>query len=228
MLARVGILAWWVLWRGVFENAIEPPAVVIGIDPVTGIGKGSGRSQPGVNLGRAVQAAYDAGLLLAGGGHAMAAGLTVKAEMVPELRAFLTDCLAIESQAAVLADELQIDALAAPGPAGRALWEAFQSLAPFGPGAPEPMVAVADVRIEQARSMGGGHVRCQLTTAAGARMRAVAWRCEDTALGRRLLSGGGALHVAGRLKADDWGGRSSVELEIDDAADPRQSENCVK
>ena len=71
----VGIVA------GRLRERYRTPAVVIGIDPVTGIGKGSGRSQPGVNLGRAVQAAYDAGLLLAGGGHAMAAGLTVKAEI---------------------------------------------------------------------------------------------------------------------------------------------------
>jgi single-stranded-DNA-specific exonuclease len=212
----VGIVA------GRLRERYRRPAVVIGLDPVSGIGKGSGRSQPGVNLGRAVQAAYEAGLLLAGGGHAMAAGLTLRADAVPELRAFLSERLADESAQAIADDVLDIDALAAPGAAGRALWESFQALAPFGPGAPEPVTALADVRPEQAKAMRGGHVRCVLIGPAGARIRAVAWRAEDTDLGRRLLAGGGALHVAGRLKPDDWMGREAVELEIEDAADPRQ------
>ena len=218
----VGIVA------GRLRERYRRPAVVIGIDPVTGVGKGSGRSQPGVNLGRAIQAAYDAGLLMAGGGHAMAAGLTVRAENIPELRAFLTDKLGEESAIAVAADVLEIDALAAPGAAGRALWEDFQALAPFGPGAPEPLFALADVRVEQAKAVKGGHVRCTLIDGAGARIRAIAWRAEDADLGRRLLQGGGALHVAGRLKPDDWMGREAVEIEIEDAADPRRrSENFL-
>ncbi len=216
----VGIVA------GRLRERYRRPAVVIGIDPVTGVGKGSGRSQPGVNLGRAIQAAYDAGLLMAGGGHAMAAGLTVRAENIPELRAFLTERLSEESAIAVAGDALEIDALAAPGAAGRALWEDFQALAPFGPGAPEPMFALADVRVEQAKAVKGGHVRCTLVNGAGARIRAIAWRVEDTDLGRRLLQGG-ALHVAGRLKPDDWMGREAVEIEIEDAADPRRSENFL-
>jgi single-stranded-DNA-specific exonuclease len=212
----VGIVA------GRLRERYRRPAVVIGLDPVSGIGKGSGRSQPGVNLGRAVQAAYDAGLLLAGGGHAMAAGLTVRGDAVPELRAFLSERLAGESAQAIADDVLDIDALVSPGPAGRALWESFQALAPFGPGAPEPMTALADVRAEQAKAVRGGHVRCVLIGPTGERLRAIAWRAEDTDLGRRLLAGGGALHVAGRLKPDDWMGREAVELEIEDAADPRQ------
>jgi single-stranded-DNA-specific exonuclease len=215
----VGIVA------GRLRERYRRPAVVIGIDPVSGVGKGSGRSQPGVNLGRAIQAAYDAGVLMAGGGHAKAAGLTVRAESIPELRAFLTERLAEESAVAVAADALEIDALAAPGAAGRALLDEFGQLAPFGPGAPEPMFALADVRAEQAKAVRGGHVRCVLVNGVGARIRAIAWRAEDTDLGRRLLAGGGALHVAGRLKSDDWAGRDAVELEIEDAADPRRSEN---
>ncbi len=200
---------------------------MIGVDPITGIGKGSGRSQPGVNLGRAIQAAYDAGLLLAGGGHAMAAGLTVRADAIPELRTFLSERLKTESALAIAEDALEIDALAAPGVAGRALWEAFQKLAPFGPGAPEPTFALADVRAEQVKMVKGGHVRCTLVDGAGARIRAIAWRAENTELGRRLLAGGGALHVVGRLKPDDWMGRDAVEMELEDAADPRRSENFV-
>ncbi len=211
----VGIVA------GRLRERYRRPAVVIGIDPVTRIGKGSGRSSPGVNLGRAIQAAYDAGLLRAGGGHAMAAGLTIDADAIPELRAFLTERLSQETTEALAADALEIDALAAPGGAGRALWEDFQRLAPFGPGAPEPLFAVANVRAETAQVMRGGHVRCQLIDQSGARLKGMAWRSEDTPLGRRLLAGGGAVHVVGRLKPDDWQGRAGVELEIEDLADPR-------
>ena len=211
----VGIVA------GRLRERYRRPVVVIGLDPVSGIGKGSGRSQPGVNLGRAVQAAFEAGLLLAGGGHAMAAGLTVRAEAVPELRAFLEARLAAESDAAFAADALEIDALIGPGAADRTLLDEFRRLEPFGPGAPEPLFATASVRVAESMAMRGGHVRCVLADGAGARLRAVAWRAGDTELGRRLLARDGALHVAGRLKPDDWQGRNGVQLEIEDAADPR-------
>jgi single-stranded-DNA-specific exonuclease len=85
------------------------------------------------------------------------------------------------------------------------------------------MFALADVRVEQIMGLRGGHIRCQLADADGSKVRAVAWRTAETDLGRRLLAGGGALHVAGRLKADDWNGRQGVELEIEDVADPRMS-----
>ncbi len=198
------------------------PALVIGVDRAANIGKGSGRSQPGVNLGRAVQAAFDEGLLLAGGGHAMAAGLSVRPDTIPELRAFLNERLAAETQAATAEDGLDIDALVTAGGADRGLWRAFQALAPFGPGNPEPMFAAADVRVERPMALRGGHVRVTLTDGSGGRLKAVAWRAEDTEIGRRLLNEVGAVHVAGRLKPDDWQGRESVELEIEDVADPRR------
>jgi single-stranded-DNA-specific exonuclease len=197
------------------------PVVVIGLDREADIGKGSGRSQPGVNLGRAVQDAFDAGMLLAGGGHAMAAGLTLRPSAVPEFRAFLCERLAEEMQIAGADDVLEIDALAAPGPAARPLYDAFQTLTPFGPGNPEPAFAVADVRVERLTPMRGGHIRCALVDARGRSLRAVAWRSADTEIGRRLAAGGGGLHAAGKLKPDDWNGRVGAELEIEDLADPR-------
>lgn len=198
------------------------PALVIGIDRAANIGKGSGRSQTGVNLGRAVQAAFDEGLLLAGGGHAMAAGLSVRPDVIPELRAFLNERLAAEAQVAAAEDCLEIDALVTTGGCDRALYQAFQALAPFGPGNPEPMFAAANVRVERPMALRGGHVRVTLTDSSGGRLKAVAWRAEDTELGRRLLSEAGAIHVAGKLRPDDWQGRESVELEIEDVADPRR------
>jgi single-stranded-DNA-specific exonuclease len=175
-----------------------------------------------VNLGRAVQAAYDAGLLLAGGGHAMAAGLSVRPDTIPELRAFLCERLAAESEIAATEDVIDIDALVTTRAADRTLWQDFQRMAPFGPGNVEPSFALADVRVERPMALRGGHVRVTLTDGSGGRLKAVAWRCEGTPMGQRLLEEGGAIHVAGKLKPDDWQGRQNVELEIEDAADPRR------
>jgi single-stranded-DNA-specific exonuclease len=198
------------------------PVVVIGVDRAADIGRGSGRSQPGVNLGRAVQAAYDEGLLLSGGGHAMAAGLTLRPSAAPEFRAFLCAYLAEEVVGAAAADVVEIDALIAPGDGARTILEAFKVLAPHGPGNPEPAFALANVRAENAMPLRGGHVRCSLVSGAGARLGAVAWRAADSAIGRRLLAGGGSIHVVGKLKTDTWNGREKTEIEIEDIADPRQ------
>jgi single-stranded-DNA-specific exonuclease len=212
----IGIVA------GRLRERYRKPTIVVGIDRAANVGKGSGRSQPGVNLGRAVQAAYDEGLLLAGGGHAMAAGLSVRPDAIPELREFLCERLARETAEAAAADGLEIDAVVTTRACDRALWQDFQRLAPFGPGNPEPLFAAADVRIERPMALRGGHVRCTLVDGSGAKLKAVAWRVEDSDLGRRLLQEGGAIHVAGRLKPDDWQGREGVEFEIEDAADPRR------
>ena len=199
------------------------PVVVIGVDPATGVGKGSGRSQPGVNLGRAVQAAWEQGLLLAGGGHAMAAGLTVAPDGADAVRDFLNDRLAGESQQAAEQDRVEIDALIDAGAATRDLFEAFERMAPFGPGNPEPLFALDGVQARDAQPMNGGHVRCRLVGPDGASVRAVAWRCADLPAGQALLAGQGGLKVAGRLKADDWNGRRGVQMEIEDVADPRMA-----
>ena len=212
----IGIVA------GRLRERYRKPVIVIGVDRAADVGKGSGRSQPGVNLGSAVQAAYEEGLLLAGGGHAMAAGLSVRPDTIPELRAFLCERMAEEAQIAAAEDGLDIDALVTTRGADRGLWTEFQRLAPFGPGNPEPVFAAADVRIERPMALRGGHVRMTLTDGSGGRLKAVAWRCEDTETGRRLLQEGGAVHVVGKLKPDDWQGREGVELEIEDVADPRR------
>jgi single-stranded-DNA-specific exonuclease len=213
----IGIVA------GRLRERYRKPCVVVGIDRAANVGKGSGRSQPGVNLGRAVQAAFDQGLLLAGGGHAMAAGLSVRPELIPDLREFLADFLRSEQAIAAADERVEIDALVSAAGATRALYEDFQRLAPFGPGNPEPVFAVSGVRAEQAMALKGGHVRCFLADGSGGRLRAVAWRAAETPLGERLLAGAGGLSVAGKLKPDDWNGRRGVELEIEDAADPRRA-----
>ncbi|HJV43419.1 single-stranded-DNA-specific exonuclease RecJ [Caulobacter sp.] len=210
----IGIVA------GRLRERYRKPVVVIGVDRAANVGKGSGRSQPGVNLGRAIQAAFEAGLLMAGGGHAMAAGLSIRPEMIPEFRAFLEERLAGEMEAA--GDEVvEIDVLLQPRAASRALHDDFQRLAPFGPGNPEPMFALTQVRPDRVSALKGGHVRLDLVGPTGDRIKAISWRSAETPLGQRLLAGGSALDVVGKLKPDDYMGRNGVQLEIEDAHDPR-------
>ncbi len=211
----VGIVA------GRLRERWRKPVIVIGVDPVTGVGKGSGRSQPGMNLGRAIQAAWEGGVLIAGGGHAMAAGLTMDRARLAELSAFLNDRLAQERIEAVAQDALEIDALIDPSAATRALFESFERLAPFGPANPEPTFALSGVQAREPVAMNGGHVRCRLVGPDGASVRAIAWRCADLATGQALLAGQGGLSVVGRLKGDDWNGRKGVQFEIEDVSDPR-------
>ncbi len=213
----VGIVA------GRLRERWRKPVIVIGVDPVTGIGKGSGRSQPGMNLGRAIQQAWEDGVLIAGGGHAMAAGLTVLANRIDELRAYLNDKLSGEQEAAQALDWVEVDALIDPRAATRELFEAFEQLAPYGPGNPEPLFAMENLQVREPMAINGGHVRCRLVGPDGASVWAIAWRCADLQTGKTLLSGQGGLCVAGRLKADDWNGRRGVQLEIEDVADPRMA-----
>lgn len=213
----VGIVA------GRLRERWRKPVVVIGVDPATGVGKGSGRSQPGVNLGRAVQAAFDEGLLLSGGGHAMAAGLAVAPGGVRAVRVRLNTLLAGECAAAAVLDALEIDALIEPRAATRDLFDQFEQLTPFGPGNPEPVFALSGVQAREPVAMNGGHVRCRLVGPDGVSIRAIAWRVADLPAGRALLNGQGGLDIAGRLKADDWNGRRGVQFEIDDIHDPRRA-----
>jgi single-stranded-DNA-specific exonuclease len=213
----VGVVA------GRLRERWRKPVIVVGIDPVSGVGKGSGRSQPGVNLGRAVQQAYEAGLLLSGGGHAMAAGLTVRGGDIDALTAFLDQALSADQAQAEADDCVEVDALLDVRAANRDLFESFDQLAPFGAGNPEPMFAFAGVTAREPVAMNGGHVRLRLVAPDGASIKAIAWRCADQPSGRALLSGQGGLLVVGRLKADDWNGRRGVQFEIEDLADPRGS-----
>lgn len=211
----VGIVA------GRLRERWRKPVIVIGVDAVVGVGKGSGRSQPGMNLGRAIQSAWRKDLLLAGGGHAMAAGLTVRPDGIDALRDYLNAAMASEQADANALDWVEVDALIDPGAASRALFEDFERLAPFGPANPEPLFALGGVQARDPVQMNGGHVRCRLVGADGASIKAIAWRCADLPMGKALLAGQGGLSVVGRLKADDWNGRKGVQFEIEDIADPR-------
>jgi len=194
------------------------PAVVIGL--ADGIGKGSGRSVPGFDLGRAVIAARQEDLLIQGGGHPMAAGLTVAADRLEALGAFLTERLAREcGPGAPPPPDLSLDGALEVSAVSPGLAARLGQLAPFGRGNPEPRFMLPEVRVWQVRRVGDGHLDCWLADRVGGRVRGIAFRALDRPLGKALLETAGApLHVAGRIKLDHWQGTARVSLQIEDAA----------
>jgi single-stranded-DNA-specific exonuclease len=194
------------------------PALVLAINKTTGHATGSGRSINGVDLGKAVRAASDAGLLIKGGGHAMAAGMTLEVSKLSSLRQFMEDALtaAVEenSTRALLVD----GALTASG-ATLDLIELLDQAGPYGSGNPSPMFVFPAHRIAYADRVGTDHVRCTLVAADGTRLKAIAFRALGTDLGELLLSERQhPIHVAGRLVADEWGAKRVPSLQIEDAS----------
>ncbi|MBI4967443.1 MAG: single-stranded-DNA-specific exonuclease RecJ [Rhodospirillales bacterium] len=205
----VGIVA------GRLKERYARPALVIGIEE--GVGKGSGRSVAGIDLGSAIIAARQAGILDKGGGHAMAAGFTLRAERLPDLRQFLKDRLADQADTG-LVPVLDLDGVLEVGGASLDLIETIERCGPFGAGNDEPRFALSGAQIGKADLVGSGHVRCQLVGSSGARLKAIAFRVADSDLGLALLNSAGApLHLAGTLRADHWQGRKTVQFVIDDA-----------
>lgn len=183
-----------------------------------GEGKGSGRSVPGLDLGSAVIAARQVGLLKAGGGHAMAAGFTVARENLADLSDFLAERLQAQLDGE-LVPLLELDGALDAGGADIDLVETLAQVGPFGSGNPEPRFAIAGARIVKADVVGSGHVRLILSGAGGKRLKAIAFRAADSEMGHALLASAGApFHLAGTLRVDTWQGNSSVQLIVDDAA----------
>ena len=213
----IGIVA------GRLKERYDLPAIVITQD-ADGLGKGSGRSVPGVDLGAAVIAARQAGLLVNGGGHAMAAGLTVEADKIDALESFLRARIAARLAEIAYRPALSIDACLSLAAAQGSLVEALDRIAPFGAGNPEPRFAFAQVKTISADIVGSNHVRAIFGDESGARLRAIAFRALETPLGERLLARSGRpLHVVGRLRADAWRGGDAVQLQVDDVAESGQS-----
>jgi single-stranded-DNA-specific exonuclease len=210
----IGIVA------GRIKEKTGKPAVVIALDRESGQGKGSGRSISGVDLGAAIIGAKDKGLLVAGGGHAMAAGLTIEEARLDELAAWL-DALLAQAVARASAERVvMLDLSLAPGGLTPGLVETLDSAGPFGVGWPAPRVAVGPVRLVRAELVGSDHVRLIASGQDGASFKAIAFRAAETPLGQALLHGaqGRRLWLAGRAKIDDWGSRPQAELHLEDAA----------
>lgn len=204
----------------------QRPACVIAWEKAgdggSGEGTGSLRSVPGVDLGAAVRAAVAAGHLVKGGGHAMAAGLTVKREAFAGLEGFLIDSLNVTGVTRT-APELEIDAALIASGATRGLIDLVERAGPFGQGNPQPRFVFPAHRVKFAKVVGEAHVRLMLEAQDGGRLEAIAFRAAGQPLGEALMNAGGMpLHVAGHLRRDTWGGRERIELSIDDVADPRR------
>lgn len=212
------------------REASGRPSLVLALEE-NGLAKGSGRSVPGVDLGAAVVAARQAGLLVAGGGHAMAAGLTVAHDRIADLRQFLNERLAPAVARAGADASLGIDGALSVGGATSELYAQLQRLGPYGSGNSEPRFVLPAVRLVQADVVGERHVRCLLTGAEGQgpRLRAIAFRAMDGNGGRggdlgaalfAARSTGQPLHVAGHLRADHWRGEQRIQFVLEDAATP--------
>jgi len=195
------------------------PAIVIAEDD-DGTGKGSGRSISGVDMGAAVLAAKDSGLLLAGGGHAMAAGLTVAPGGIEQLRAFLHQRMAADVEAAREGRALLLDALLAPGGVAASLCDALDDAGPYGAGWPAPRVAAGPARLMRPGIVGNGHVRAIACGDDGKSFKLIAFRAADTELGQALLSSPADKRwwLAGTIKRDDWNGGNAAEMHLEDAA----------
>ncbi|HET9354599.1 MAG TPA: single-stranded-DNA-specific exonuclease RecJ [Sphingomicrobium sp.] len=195
------------------------PAIVIGEDE-EGLGKGSGRSIGGVDLGAAVLAAKDSGLLIAGGGHAMAAGLTVAPGGIDALRDFLNQRLAADVDAARGGRALTLDASLTPGAIHGGLCDELDGGGPYGAGWPSPRIAAGPARLLKVSTVGNGHVRGIAAGDDGKSFRWIAFRSAETALGQALLSASPDRRwwLAGSIRRDDWQGGSAAEMHVEDAA----------
>lgn len=204
------------------KDAHRRPAFAIAYDE-TGKGTGSGRSIQGVDLGRVVRKAVDLGLLEKGGGHAMAAGLTVLRDKIDALSAFFNEELGSDVEVAASRRDLKIDAALTATGASLELMELLEQAGPYGAGHPEPVFAFPAHRVSFADVVGKGHVRATITSTDGTTLKAISFKAEDRPHGQMLLNGRGRnLHVAGSLSVDTWQGSPKVQLRILDVADPQK------
>ena len=208
------------LVAGRLRERFRRPAFAIAWSGARGVG--SGRSIPGVDLGRIVRGAVEAGLLVKGGGHAMAAGVTLERARLGDFRAFLEARLLAGTPGGARDDVLLVDAALTAGGATVALATQLEAAGPFGSGNPEPMLAFPAHRIIEAAEVGAGHVRVRMRAGDGATLDAIAFRAADRPLGRALRDHvGERLHLAGSLTLDRWSGRERVRLRLIDAAVPQ-------
>jgi single-stranded-DNA-specific exonuclease len=208
----IGIVA------GRIKEKTGKPSIVIALEE--GQGKGSGRSISGVDLGAAIIAAREAGLLVAGGGHAMAAGLTIEPARLADLAGFLDARLAREVERARAGAALLLDLALAPGGLTPGLVETLEAAGPYGVGWPAPRVAVGPVRIVRAEIVGKDHLRLIASGQDGTSIKAIAFRAGHSEMAQTLLhrSAGRRFYLAGRARIDDWGNRPAAELQLEDAA----------
>lgn len=203
------------------RERFERPSFAIALHP-DGTGTGSGRSMPGVDLGSAVIEAVEQGLVGRGGGHAMAAGVTLRPGDLGPFRSYLTDRLSASVGAARAASALRIDAALTARGASVDLLHTLEKAGPFGAGNPAPVFAFPAHRARYPQIVGkGGHVSFTLSSDDGAKLKAIAFRAAGTPLGETLMrEADQPLHFAGTLALDHYQGREQVQLRLSDIARP--------
>ena len=208
------------------KERFRRPAFAFALNGEVGTASGSGRSVPGVDLGRAVRAALEAGYLIKGGGHAMAAGATIMAAArstgaLEAFRAYLEASIGRDASLSREADALDIDAVLSAGGANADLIRLIERAGPYGQGNPEPVFVFPEHRLVSCSAVGsGGHLRLSLKAPDGATLNAIAFRAEGQPLGVFLQSRiGKAVHLAGTLSLDSYGGRERIDLRVMDAAE---------
>jgi single-stranded-DNA-specific exonuclease len=210
----IGIVA------GRIKEKLGKPAIVIALDPQTGEGKGSGRSISGVDLGAAIIKARAMDMLVAGGGHAMAAGLTIAGDKVDQFANWLDDELGKDVAKASASQSTTLDLSVAPGGLTPDLVRQLDAGGPYGIGWPAPRIAVGPVRLVKCDVVGTDHVRIIASGGDGRSFKGIAFRAAESDMGQALLHGskGRKLWLTGRAKIDDWAAREQAELHIEDAA----------
>ncbi len=202
------------------KEKFSRPAFAIALEP-GGIGTGSGRSIPGVDLGKAVRQAVHDGILLKGGGHAMAAGVTLKKERLAEFRAYIESALAADVAQARHVNELFIDGAVSARGVTTELVNTLNRAGPFGSGNPEPVIALPSHELVYADEVGQAHLRLRFKSGDGAIVNGIAFRALGQKLGNALIENRGQmLHVAGSLTVDRWQGAERVQLRVADVAVP--------
>jgi single-stranded-DNA-specific exonuclease len=200
------------------KEATNRPAIVIGFDD-EGMGKGSGRSVSGIDLGASIQRLAAEGLLVKGGGHKMAAGLTVEQDQLEPAMARLSELLAQQGADRIGPSDLKLDGMLMPGAASIDLVNQLETAGPFGASAPAPRFAFPDIEIRFAKRIGDSHLKITFSDGLNARLEAICFGAFDTDLGPALENHKGArFHLAGRLDINTWGGRQTVQLRLEDAA----------
>ncbi|WP_171206908.1 single-stranded-DNA-specific exonuclease RecJ [Ruegeria sp. HKCCA0235A] len=200
------------------KETANRPAIVIGFDGDEG--KGSGRSVSGVDLGASIQRLAAEGLLVKGGGHKMAAGLTVMRDKLEPAMERLSELLAKQGAGQGGPADMKLEGALMPGAATVDLVEQIEQAGPFGAGAPAPRYALPDLQVRFAKRVGETHLKLSLSDGMGGGLDAIAFGAFDGPIGERLSNHGGArFHFAGRLEVNTWGGRQSVQLRLEDAAE---------
>lgn len=205
----IGIVA------GRLKEIYDRPVIVVGLEGDTG--KGSGRSITGADLGGAVAAARQSGMLIAGGGHAMAAGLTISVDKIDEFRCYIDDVLKGDVAKALENRTFDIDSIIAPEAVTKRFSDMIAHAGPYGPGNSEPVFALCDMRAKMVKTVGENHLSVLLVNDSGQEARGIAFRAKGETLGD-ILQSGARFHVAGKVRNDDWRGGDAGQIHIVDAA----------